>query len=195
MYVCPDWDKYLVKAIESRDDEYFYFSSTAIEPKKTTNKCVIAPYDFGTTPENFKEDALLDFFNTVTFKDWHGASWPPSIVHKNIWDIVGGYSTEFSPGFGSDPDFSMKLWQAGVRDFKGIGQSLTYHFKSKTTGRVVANNSRLQFAEKWGIPISFFYKNVLKLGTPYKKTPLKLTKNLAYFYAKLRVFWIKLKQK
>jgi glycosyltransferase involved in cell wall biosynthesis len=195
MYVCPDWDKYLINAIDAHQGDYFYFSSTVIEPKKTANKCVLSPHDFGTTALNFKEEELLAFAKNVTFKDWYGASWPPSIVHKNVWDLVGGYSTAFSPGFGSDPDFSMKLWQLGVREFKGIGKSLAYHFKSKTTGRVIANNGRLQFAKKWGIPISYFYRDVLKLGLTYKGETLKLTKNISYLYAKIRAFWIVLKER
>ena len=28
-----------------------------------------------------------------------GATWPPNLVHKQIWDLVGGYGTEFSPAF------------------------------------------------------------------------------------------------
>jgi len=57
-------------------------------------------------------------------KNWRGASWPPNVVHKNMWDLVGGFSIEFSPGMYSDPDFSMKLWQAGIRIMYGVGKSM-----------------------------------------------------------------------
>ena len=33
---------------------------------------------------------------------------------------VGGFSEEFSPGLGSDPDFNMKLWNKGVRLLKDL---------------------------------------------------------------------------
>ena len=194
MYACPDWDKYLIEAIEKQKDDYFYFSSTMIEPTKTNNKCVIAPFNFGVTPETFKETELLNFIKTTQKEDWYGASWPPSVVHRNIWDKVGGYSVEYSPGFGSDPDFSMKLWQAGVREYKGVGKSLVYHFQSKSTGRVVRNNGRKTFAEKWGIPSSYFYKNILHLGETYKKNPLVMIKNIPYRFAQLRGTLIKLKK-
>ncbi len=193
MYTCPNWDKYLYQAIENQEDEYFYFSATMIEPAGNKNKCVIAPHNFGLTSETFKEVEMLKFAKTINKKDWFGASWPPSIVHRKLWNKVGGYSVEFSPGFGSDPDFSMKLWQAGVRDFRGIGKSLVYHFQSKSTGRVLRNDGRLQFVQKWGIPSSFFYKKILKLGQVYNSKPLKLNKNIAYRWAQLKAIWIKLK--
>lgn len=193
MYTCPKWDFYLNEEIVKNKDNYFYFSATMIEPTKSKNKCVIAPYDFGTTHENFQEADLLNFIEKATKNNWTGASWPPSIVHRELWEKVGGYSEEFSPGFGSDPDFSMKLWQAGVRNYKGIGNSLVYHFQSKSTARVVKNDGRKTFALKWGIPISYFYKNVLKLGEEHNGNELKMTKNTGYFWAKLRAFWIKIK--
>lgn len=190
MYTCPEWDLHLYEAIISQKNELFYFSSTMIEPTGGSNKCVIAPYNFGLNANTFQEENLLNFATMTSKKDWFGASWPPSIVHKNIWNKVGGYSVEYSPGFGSDPDFSRKLWEIGIRDFRGIGKSLVYHFQSKSTGRVIRNNGRLTFAKKWGIPSSYFYKNVLKLGATFNEQPLVLKKNLDFILAKIRAFWI-----
>jgi len=84
-------------------------------------------------------------------KNWRGASWPPNVVHKNMWDLVGGFSIEFSPGMYSDPDFSMKLWQAGIRIMYGVGKSMVYHFGEKSTGRVKKNKGSNTFLLKWGI--------------------------------------------
>ena len=67
----------------------------------------------------------------------------------------------------SDPDFSMKLWQQGVRYFKGVGKSLVYHFQSKSTGKVKKNNGRKQFLQKWGVSASYFTKEILKSGQPF----------------------------
>lgn len=194
MYTCPKWDFYIFEAITNHKSNYFYYSATMIEPTGTSNKCVISPFNFGTNANNFKEQELLSFVENIIKPDWFGASWPPSIVHKELWNLVGGYSEEFSPGFGSDPDFSRKLWEVGVRDFKGIGKSLVYHFQSKSTVRVAKNDGRKTFAIKWGIPISYFYKNVLQLGQPYQKKILKMDKNLSYKIAQLRGFFIKIKK-
>jgi GT2 family glycosyltransferase len=170
MYVCPDWDFYLWKEIETAASDYFFFSSTLIEPRFTKNQCVKAPYNFGDRPENFEEQKLLEFNSKLEITDWNGASWPPNIVSKKLWDMVGGYSVEFSPGMYSDPDFAMKLWQAGVRQFKGVGKSRVYHFMSKSTGKLKKTKQRkgkVIFLDKWGITANMFYSFYLKMGTKY----------------------------
>ncbi|MCX6185909.1 MAG: glycosyltransferase [Bacteroidetes bacterium] len=191
MYVCKNWDKHLYDCIMSLPNTNFYISGTMIEPLASNNKCAIAPHNFGRIPEEFDRLALDEFALIVKKNDWFGSCWPPSVVHKSVWDKVGGYSEEFSPGMYSDPDFAMKLWEHGIRHFQGIGASLVYHFQSRSTGRVVKNNGRKQFAQKWGIPASYFYKNVLQLGSEFKpESKLKMNKNVAYFVAKLRASFI-----
>ncbi len=190
MYVCPNWDLYLLEAIERCSNNLFYFSGTMIEPILSRNKCVLAPHNFGFDKNTFKEADLLEFCKTANKPDWFGASWPPSVVHKDLWNKVGGYSVEFSPGMGSDPDFSMKLWQVGVREFRGIGKSLVYHFQSKSTERVQRNNGRKDFAKKWRVTISYFMKNVIKLGVPYDGRLLVFSKGFRFYYSKIKAFFI-----
>jgi hypothetical protein len=78
---------------------------------------------------------------------------------------VGGYSSELSPGMSSDNDFSMKLWDAGCRVFLGVGDSLVYHFQQKSTGKVVKNDGRRQFLNKWGMTQATFDRYYLRRGT------------------------------
>jgi GT2 family glycosyltransferase len=167
MYLCPDWDTYLMDAIKDKSDDLFFFSATVIEPEWTGNTCVIAPKNYGSAPDNFREKDLLNEFESLEKDDWSGATWPPNVVTTRLWDLVGGYSTEFSPGMYSDPDFSMKLWQAGVRDFRGIAKSRAYHFMSKTVGRIKKNNGSKQFLLKWQMTSSTFVKFYLKRGASY----------------------------
>ena len=170
MYLCPGWDKFFQEEIERLDTNDFFLSGTVIEPKLTGNKAVIAPFDYGSHPENFEEEKLLQKYNDHPKENWSGATWPPNILPTRLWDLVGGYSTEFSPGMYSDPDFSKKLWEAGVREFKGISSSRAYHFMSKTVGRIKKNNGSKQFFKKWGMTSSTFVKFYLKRGEPYQGT-------------------------
>ena len=85
---------------------------------------------------------------------------------------MGGFSPEFSPGMGGDNDLSMKLWAAGCRVFLGVGSSLSYHFMSKSTGRVARNDGRRQFLRKWGDTSSFFDRYYLRRGRPATGTAL-----------------------
>lgn len=166
MYVCPGWDELLVKEIKTIGHPAFFLSATAIEPAQTTNPCVIVR-DFGTTPENFRKEKLLEEYFSMEKGDWQGSTWPPNVVHKKTWDIVGGYSIEFSPGLYSDPDFSMKLWKAGVRLFKGLGASRVYHFGGKSTTRMVRNAGYFTFISKWGMSAGTFTKKFLRTGQPF----------------------------
>lgn len=147
MYVCPGWDKALFDEIQRIGHKHFFISGTAIEAR-AQSKCSIEK-DYGTSVADFREKELLNEYAQLPIHDWQGATWPPNIVHKEIWDLVGGYSIEFSPGMYSDPDFSMKLWKIGVRHFKGISESRVYHFGSLSVKRVKKNNGYYMFINKW----------------------------------------------
>lgn len=165
MYVCPGWDKYLYEEIENTPHKYFFFSATAIEPR-AQSKCSIEK-SYGTSLDDFNEEALLREYDALPKSDWHGATWSPNVVHKDIWDLVGGYSIEFSPGLYSDPDFSMKLWSAGVRLFKGVAKSRVYHFTSVSVNRVKHNRGYHRFIAKWGLTAGSMSKYMLKRGAPF----------------------------
>lgn len=96
MFVCPEWDVHLEQAIASCPDHKYYLSATMIEPVKTNNTCVLAPYDFGSHPDHFREAELLAQLPQLHKADWHGASWPPALVHRSLWEEVGGYDVAYS---------------------------------------------------------------------------------------------------
>lgn len=163
MYFLPGWDTSLKDEINRIGHNRFLLSATMIEPEYTGNPCVSIG-NYGNTIATFQEDRLLNTYHDHMKADWKGSSWPPSVMHIDYWDLIGGYSIEFSPGMYSDPDISMKLYITGVRYFKGIGSSLVYHFGSKSTKRVRKNKGRKTFIAKWGISAHDFYDNYLQLG-------------------------------
>ena len=136
-----------------------------IHPRKPENIGIVA--DYGDSLETFQEERLLKEYATLPCVDWRGATWPPNLLHRDIWDLVGGYSIEFSPGMGSDPDLTAKLWMAGVRHFKGLAASRVYHFETKSTERIVQNDARMQFMLKWGIANSVLREQMTQLGQPW----------------------------
>ncbi len=181
MYVCPGWDTALVEEIKRIGHKMFFLSSTLIQPRPFFCKSVIAPANYGETVESFDEERLLREYATLPHGDWMGATWPPNVVHKDLWDLVGGYSIEFSPGMYSDPDFSAKLWMAGVRLFKGVDSSRVYHFEARSTHRIVKNDGSLQFLRKWGITSGSFIRDILHRGEPFdapKDHTLELKKDI-----------------
>lgn len=168
MYVLPGWDVNLFGQIRSLDTKLFMLSATMIEPHDTGNPCVIVS-DHGTSIESFDESSLLKKAQGISIPDWSGSTWPPNVMHIDLWDMVGGMSPEFSPGMYSDPDISKKCYDLGVRIFKGVGDSLVYHFGSKSTQRVKRNRGKDQFLQKWQMSARFFTHVILRRGGGYEK--------------------------
>ena len=180
MYCCPGWDTALTEKLKELDTDLFMLSGTMIEPVDSGNPCVIVK-DYGREPANFAEGQLLSDLPNHHKADWYGATWPPTLIHAKWWFKMGGYSSEFSPGMSSDNDFSMKLWHAGCRIFIGVGNSLVYHFQSKSTGKVKKNNGGKQFLNKWGIRQAVFDRYYLRRGKPVEGMKLSEPEDSAGF--------------
>lgn len=165
MYCLPGWDTALQRRAAAMPSDLYLLSGTMVEPRDSGNPCVVVgPY--GDTVGSFREADLLRDAPGLVRPDWCGATWPPTLVTRRWWFRVGGYSTELSPGMSSDNDFAMKLWHAGCRHFIGVGDSLVYHFQQKSTGKVVKNDGRRQFLDKWGMTQSTFDRFYLRRGQP-----------------------------
>ena len=146
-------------------------------------------FDCGNTLDDFDENKLLNNFKNVNHYDFQGSTWAPHLIHKDLWNEVGGFSEEYYPGTGSDPDLNMKLWKKGVRIFKGINDFKVYHFGSIVT-RKYKNHPTIKtesgsrggkiFLLKWGISIKFFKRFFLQSDTPYNTQLQKPKVSLKY---------------
>ncbi len=165
MYVLPEWDETLYEEIKKCPDNKFFISATTIQPH--TPGCSVINADYGDSIETFQEKELLKDYKSLKINDWMGATLPPNVVHRDIWDLVGGYSVELSPGMYSDPDFTAKLWLCGIRYMKGVSASRVYHFETKSTTRIRKNKGQLQFLMKWGMTNSAFRKTFTFKGKDF----------------------------
>ena len=200
MYFLPDWDNVLADEIEKLVDNKFYLSMTQISytgPVKGSIQHI--QFDCGNTIENFNEVKLLNEYKSLKFKNLQGSHWAPHLIHKSIWNKIGGFSKEFNPGFASDPDLNMKLWNEGVRIFKGISESRLYHFGSITTRKkenIRRNDGKKTFLQKWGITVEFFVKHYLKRGIVYDGPLKDPNKDFFYFIdyiiAKSKYYFVKI---
>ena len=199
-YFCPNWDEALYNEITSLGHDKFYFSSTQI------NTFGFREYDCGKNFDDFNETKLLSNLTKKEFPNLQGSTWAPHIVHKDLWLKAGGFSEEFFPGAGSDPDFSLKLWNLGIRIFKMVGNSKVYHFESKTLRdpskfenfnfKDLGSKSAKIFLRKWGISTKFFRKHYLRANSPYVSELNEPKKNISYFLeliiCKLKFYYLKL---
>ena len=159
MYFCKNWDKFLIDEVQKQNNNLFYFSGTNISYKDG-----ILNFDCGNTPENFDQIKFDNFCEKDNSPDLQGSHWAPHLIHRDLWTKVEGFSIEFDPGDGSDPDLCMKLWNEGVRIFKCISGFKVYHFGSVTTRKrdININNGTKKFLLKFGFNPRFFRKYYLR---------------------------------
>lgn len=186
-YFCPNWDLILSKEVANIGHNNFYISGTMM------NKGQIK-FDCGKSPNEFDEAKFINEHKNYNYFDFQGSTWAPSLVHKDIWNKVGGLSEEFFPGSGSDPDFNMKLWNCGIRIFKGINNFKVYHFGSIVLRKKIKKISKNKYGSigskifllKWGISIKFFKKFYLKSNTKFKDSLSNPVKNIDYYFNLLK---------
>jgi len=166
MYVLPNWDTILHGEIVRTGHTRFMLSCTMIEPTDTGNACVVVKH-YGQDLARFQEALLLQEYASPARADWSGSTWPPNLVHVDMWDLVGGLGIGYSPGMYSDPDFSRKFFEAGMRHFQGKGDSVMYHFGSKSTKRAKKNKGRETFLLKWGTTANTFARQYPQIGKPF----------------------------
>ncbi len=177
MYFCPDWDKVFKSELSKLpDNSDFFLSGTMVQPFES-----YINLNCGDSIKNFNEQKLLKELPKIKFKDFQGTHWQPSLIPLKTWNKVGGFSEEFSPGLGSDPDFNMKLWNKGVRLFKGLGDCRVYHFSSLSLRKKTWNNGAKTFLLKWGISIKFFKKYYLKSDEKFENILDEPKKNFFYY--------------
>ena len=197
-YFCPGWDQVLKNEIDDIGHNNFYFSGIMMNN---------GPIQFnaGSDIKNFDENKVLNEYQNYNHFDFQGSTWAPHLLHKNLWERVGGFSEEFFPGTGSDPDLNMKLWNEGVRIFKGVNNCKVYHFGSIVTRKyknhptiVTESGSKggKIFLLKWGITIKFFKKFYLRSDQKYNGPVNNPNKNLNFFIklmlCKLNYMYLKL---
>ena len=196
-YFCPNWDDILKKEIDKIGHNLFYLSGTMMNKGQIDFNC-------GDTFEDFDEKKFLSNYKSYNFYDFQVSTWAPHLIHKDIWNKVNGFSEEFYPGTGSDPDLNMKLWKLGVRIFKGINDFKVYHFgsivtrKYKDDAKIITESGSKGgkiFLLKWGITIKFFKKFIMKSDTEFKGELKEPTKNINYYISllisKINFFYVK----
>jgi len=196
-YFCPDWDIVLLNELKNINNNLFYLSGTMVQNGQVKLNC-------GDSFSNFNENKLLDEYKNIKFYDFQGSTWAPHLIHKELWNKVGGFSEEFFPGTGSDPDLNMKLWNEGVRIFKGLQHFKVYHFgsivtrqKEKKFNTITESGSKGSklFLLKWGFSIKFFKKHFLKSDTKYTGPLGEPFRNFSFYLelliCKFYVFYLK----
>ena len=197
-YFCPGWDTVLKNEVDAIGHNNFYLSGVMM------NNGPIR-FNAGSDIKSFDENKVLNEYQNYNHYDFQGSTWAPHLLHRDLWEKVGGFSEEFFPGTGSDPDLNMKLWEEGVRVFKGLNNCKVYHFGSIVTRKYKNHPTIITesgskggkiFLLKWGITIKFFKKFYLRSDQKYDGPLNKPDNNLNFFIklmlCKLNYMYLKL---
>jgi len=196
-YFCPKWDVALKNELDLIGHNNFYLSGIMMNNGPLKLDC-------GNNLNDFDEKKLLENYDKVNHYDFQGSTWAPHLIHKDLWNKVGGFSEEYFPGTGSDPDLNMKLWNEGVRIFKGLNSCKVYHFGSVVT-RKYKNHPSIKtesgsrggkiFLLKWGMSIKFFKRFYLKSDQIYNGPLSNPKKSFLFLYnlCKDKIYYLYLK--
>ena len=195
MYFCKDWDIFLKNEINKMQNKFFYLSGASVSYKDS-----YIHYDCGKSFENFNIKKFNDFCLVDNSPDYKASHYAPHVVHKDLWNKVDGFSLDFDPGDGSDPDFCMKLWLENVRIFKCVSKFKVYHFGSVTTRKknVKLNKGTKKFLLKYGFNPKFFRKyylksdGVLKYAGPVTEPTFSFTFLIDIIINKLKYYYFKI---
>ena len=194
MYFCPEWDYFFYEELKKTTDTDFFLSGTMVQPFES-----YINLDCGKNYIDFNEEKLLKELPKIKHYNFQGTHWQPSLIPVSTWKKVSGFSEEFSPGLGSDPDFNMKLWKIGVRLFKGLDKVRVYHFSSVSLRKKAWNNGARTFLLKWGISIKFFKKYYLRSDEVFDGKLRDPQNNVVYylnlFKCKIFYWYLKLTSK
>lgn len=173
MYLAPGWDRALLAKVNP-DIHYQYLTAAMFEPLYD-NVCMNSPMPYGRHPSEFREeDFLNEWMDVRTIKRDIVSPYCPLFVTKKLWDEVGGYSEEFYPCFGTDPDFAAKIYFAAREhdqpyEFRAVADCGVYHFQCITTDRIPNDaqhrvQAALTFSRKFNMTWGTFYKDILHIG-------------------------------
>jgi len=160
MFFCKNWDYELLNEIKKINHNFFYISGMNVSYLDG-----FINLDCGRLPNEFNSDKFDIFCKNDKTVNYQGSHWAPHVVHKDLWNEVGGFSEEFNPGDGSDPDFCYKLWNKNIRIFKTFSKWKVYHFGSATTRKsknITKNKGTKIFLLKWKITPRTFRNHYLK---------------------------------
>ena len=184
MYFLPEWDLALKQEVKNIGHNFFYIHAAEIGINGAHIK-----FDCGSNYENFDEKKLLNNYKNFYLEDYNANHLSPHLIHRDLWNKVLGFSEEFNPGDGSDPDLVLKLWNEGVRYFKCLGNFKVYHFGSVTTRKkksLKLNKGTNIFIKKWSLSPLIIRKYYLETGKKFEIRNL-IKKDFFYYYCLVKL--------
>ena len=126
MYACPGMDEQVLKHLERGK----VVSATRIEPPLHPDGPEKILVDFGIEPEEFKEEELMTWLETVSRWYWSGKTtegiFAPWAMYKDDFLAIGGHDPLYAPQSKEDSDIFNRFQLAGYETIQ-TWQGFVYH--------------------------------------------------------------------
>ena len=138
MYLCPG----ALDAIEQEIKPRTIVSLTRIEPPLHPDGPEKILRDFGVEPEEFKEEALLEFINSrVPTNDITEGIFAPWAFYREDFQKIGGHDPLYAPQSKEDSDIFNRFLLDGV-EFLQTWQGCVYHMTCRGSRRNVVDKAK-----------------------------------------------------
>ena len=142
MYLMPGWDTSLLDATRNLVPGSYLFCSRSIEPGYSHIPSQIRK-DYGDESDNFNEKLLLKEYKQYLENKIVVNARMPFFLSRSLWDRIGGVDERFF-SFCTDDDLIQQCYDARVRRFHMVYESLVYHLQGKSN-----NQQKVDKDEKW----------------------------------------------
>jgi len=155
--LCPAWDANLVRWLKPNR----VVSAMCVEPGRVPVASFFAACNCGHMAQEFHWGRFEAAVQRISRPHAAPGVNHPFVLHRALWDRVGGMDERFNPGPASDPDLFYRLHFEGAEMVRGHNAVL-YHFSGKSSR--MANESLSEhsswrqhtercnrlFVDKWG---------------------------------------------
>jgi GT2 family glycosyltransferase len=155
MLLMPGWDTALIKRTRFLKPDTFLFCSRSIEKKRGHTPFHIIK-DYGDDPDHFQRDKLLEDFKDHSDHSVVTGYRMPFLLHRKLWDKMGGVDENYF-SYATDNDLFMSAYDAGIRRFWMVNQSLIYHLQGQS-------NSQQKIDKDSDAPYAYFRKKWSERG-------------------------------
>ena len=151
MYMLPRWDLSLLEAVKNQPPDKILLCSRSIEPTKGhTDFHIIKNY--GMEWDEFEEEKLLDDYKDYKDHSILSGYRMPFFLSRGLWTKMGGVDAEYF-SYCTDDDLVQEAYDAGVRKFWMVYNSLVYHLQGKSNQQQTvdrdSNRPYEYFVAKW----------------------------------------------
>jgi GT2 family glycosyltransferase len=151
MYLMPGWDTALLEAVKNRPPQRLLLCSRSIEPTKGhTDYHIIKNY--GMEWNEFEKKKLLEDFSGYVDRGIVSGYRMPFFLHEKLWRRMGGVDPNYF-SYCTDDDLVQEAYDAGVRQFWMVNDSLVYHLQGKSNQQQTvdkdSNKPYEYFVKKW----------------------------------------------